>query len=193
MARVDILVTGYVREGTGGEAVQGTISLVRSGDAVVVVDPGLLRDRSDLVAALAQHQLEVGDVSHVFLTHHHVDHTRNVGMFPLAVVIDGASTYAGDVWGEHSGDGHLLAEDVTILQTPGHSTECASLLVATATDVVVLTHAWWFSDMTPVLDPLAADQGALEVSRRRLLSLADVVVPGHGAPFTVASTPVLSS
>ncbi len=190
MASVDILVTGYVREATGGEGVQGTISLVRSGDVVIVVDPGMLRDRTDLVAALQQHQLGVDDVSHVFLTHHHVDHTRNVGMFPRAVVVDNESTYAGDVWGEHSGDGHLLADDVTILQTPGHSTECASLLVVTASQRVVLTHAWWFSDMTPVQDPLAADQGALEVSRRRILDLADVVVPGHGAPFTVATTAV---
>jgi len=193
MASVDILVTGYVREATGGDEVQGTISLVRSGDAVIVVDPGLLRDRTDLVAALQQHQLEVGDVSHVFLTHHHVDHTRNVGMFPRAVVVDHDSTYAGDVWSEHSGDGYLLADDVTILQTPGHSLECASLLVATATQTVVLTHAWWFSDMTPVEDPLAADQGTLEVSRRRILQAADVVVPGHGAPFFVKSTPVATS
>ncbi|MEO3937016.1 hypothetical protein V3N99_09695 [Dermatophilaceae bacterium Soc4.6] len=56
-------------------------------------------------------------------------------MFPRAVVVDSASTYEGDLWGEHSGD-----------------------------------------------------EGALEVSRRRILTLADVVVPGHGAPFTVAAS-----
>jgi glyoxylase-like metal-dependent hydrolase (beta-lactamase superfamily II) len=32
-------------------------------------------------------------------------------------------------------------------------------------------------------DPLAEDQAQLEVSRERILREADVVVPGHGAPF----------
>jgi glyoxylase-like metal-dependent hydrolase (beta-lactamase superfamily II) len=50
----------------------------------------------------------------------------------------------------------------------------------------VLTHAWWFADMTPVQDPLAWDQGALERSRERILEIADIVVPGHGPAFRPA-------
>ena len=56
-------------------------------------------------------------------------------------------------------------------------------LVETADGTVALTHAWWFADMTPVEDPLAWDQDALERSRARLLEVADVVVPGHGPAF----------
>ena len=54
-----------------------------------------------------------------------------------------------------------------------------------ADGVVVYTHAWWFSDMTPVEDPLAFDQAALERSRARILELADLIVPAHGEPFAV--------
>jgi glyoxylase-like metal-dependent hydrolase (beta-lactamase superfamily II) len=41
----------------------------------------------------------------------------------------------------------------------------------------------WHTDRTPIVDPLAEDQAALEESRQRILAVADVVVPGHGQPF----------
>ena len=48
-----------------------------------------------------------------------------------------------------------------------------------------LTHLWW-RDRTPEIDPLAWDRGALERGRLRVVAAADVVVPGHGAPFRVS-------
>jgi hypothetical protein len=35
----------------------------------------------------------------------------------------------------------------------------------------------------PEEDPLGADQAALAASRQLLLEFADVMIPGHGAPF----------
>ncbi|MEU8079272.1 MBL fold metallo-hydrolase [Catellatospora citrea] len=184
MAKVEVLIEGYVRETEGGESVQPTISLVRSKKMVMVVDPGILRKTSDLLDALKERDLKAADVTHVFITHHHVDHTRNVGMFPAATVYDSDSLYRGDLWAEHEGDGFFVAPGVQIIKTPGHTNECASLVVETDDGVVVLTHAWWFSDMTPVEDPLADDQAELERSRERILAIADTVIPGHGGPFS---------
>jgi glyoxylase-like metal-dependent hydrolase (beta-lactamase superfamily II) len=183
MASVEVLVTGYVDEGDQGDLVQPTVSLVRSGDCVIVVDPGILKRTQDLVEALVQRDLTVSDVSHVFVTHHHIDHTRNVGLFPHATVVDRDSSYTRDVWAAHDGDGYALADDVSVIQTPGHTDECASLVARTPEGVVVMTHAWWFPDMTPVEDPLADDQAQLSASRARILEIADMVIPGHGAPF----------
>ena len=45
------------------------------------------------------------------------------------------------------------------------------------------------ADRTPEIDPGADDQAALEVSRRRILAEADLVVPGHGEPFRTGRTP----
>jgi glyoxylase-like metal-dependent hydrolase (beta-lactamase superfamily II) len=50
---------------------------------------------------------------------------------------------------------------------------------------VVCTHAWWRADRTPHVDPDADDQAALEASRRRILEVADLVVPGHDEPFRI--------
>ncbi len=184
MATVDVLVTGHVEQtDTGESSVHPTISLVRDGDLVIVVDPGILSDPSLLTLALQGHGLTAGDVTHVFVTHHHIDHTRNIGMFPRARVVDVDSVYDGSLWLEHDGDGYHLSDDVRVIETPGHAAECAALLVTTGEGVVALTHAWWFADMTPVEDPLAWDQAALERSRARLLEVADIVVPGHGPAF----------
>jgi glyoxylase-like metal-dependent hydrolase (beta-lactamase superfamily II) len=54
---------------------------------------------------------------------------------------------------------------------------------------VVFTHLWW-TDAKPVEDPYAPDAALLHASRARVLAFADLIVPGHGGPFTPsASTP----
>jgi glyoxylase-like metal-dependent hydrolase (beta-lactamase superfamily II) len=186
MATVDVLIAGHVEETEAGQSVHPSVSLVRDEDLVIVVDPGILSDPGLLVDALAEHDVTAADVTHVFVTHHHLDHTRNVGMFPTARVVDVDSVYDGSLWLDHDGDGYHLSDDVSVIETPGHAQECAALVVRTDDGTVVLTHAWWFADMTPVQDPLAWDQGALDRSRERILGIADVVVPGHGPAFRPA-------
>jgi len=146
----------------------------------------MLAKVQDLYASLRHHSLTLEDVTHIFLSHHHVDHTRYVGLFPNAVVYDYSSFYRGDLWGKHDGDELEIAPGIRLIQTPGHTAECAALLVQTDAGNVVITHAWWFSDMTPEKDPLAEDQEALDKSRARILSLADEIIPGHGARFQVS-------
>ncbi len=189
MATVDVLIPGHVKDTPAGKSVHPTVSLVRDDDLVIVADPGILDDPGLLVDALAEHDLTVHDVTHVFVTHHHVDHTRNIGMFARAVVVDVDSLYDGSLWLGHAGDGHALSDSIRVIETPGHAAECAALVVDTDDGTVVLTHAWWFADMTPVQDPLAWDQAALERSRARILEIADIVVPGHGPAFRPAEQP----
>lgn len=72
---------------------------------------------------------------------------------------------------------------VWLMLTPGHTSKDLSVIVETANGVVACIHAWWHTDRTPEVDPLAEDQAALETSRQRILATADRVVPGHGEPF----------
>jgi glyoxylase-like metal-dependent hydrolase (beta-lactamase superfamily II) len=173
---VDILHEGYDRYPTVG----ATISLVRGGDVVMVVDPGMVRDQTLITDALAELGLSPDAVTHVFLTHQHPDHTMNVGLFPDARVIDAYSMYEGDHWGEHRGDGYEIAEGMTLWSTPGHTAEDITLIVDTGKGVYAITHLWWHSGLTPVIDPFAEDQSALEESRARVLEQVDWIIPGHG-------------
>jgi glyoxylase-like metal-dependent hydrolase (beta-lactamase superfamily II) len=181
-ASFHLLHEGYVDD----RGVCGTVSLVQDGDALIVVDPGMVADREEILAPLVSLGFRSGDVTHVFLTHHHPDHTVNVALFPNATVVDFWAAYRGTEWTDHQGDGHRISPHVTLILTPGHTSEDATLLVETDEGVVACTHLWWRADRTPDVDPLADDQAALEVSRARVLETADIVVPGHGPPFRVS-------
>ena len=174
-----VLHTGYVDD----RGVGGTVTLVEDGEARIVVDPGMVASREEILGPLKERGLAPEDVTHVFLTHHHPDHAMNAALFPHAAVVDFWASYRDAEWTDHEGDGHRLSEHVTMILTPGHTNEDATLLAVTADGVVACTHLWWRADRTPDVDPLADDQAALEASRERVLAEADVVVPGHGAPF----------
>jgi len=174
-----LLHEGYARD----DGVASSVSLVRDGEAVIVVDPGMVADASLIIGPLLGLGVSPRDVTHVVITHHHPDHTVNVGLFADAEVVDFWARYRGDQWLDHEGDGYRVSQHTRLILTPGHTNEDATLLVETDAGVVACTHAWWRANRTPDVDPLADDQGALEVSRARILAVADTIVPGHGGPF----------
>jgi glyoxylase-like metal-dependent hydrolase (beta-lactamase superfamily II) len=176
-----LLHAGYVRD--GGVSVGSSVSLVADGDALIVIDPGMVADRSAILGPLAALGYAPADVTHVVLTHHHPDHSLNAALFANAALVDAWAHYRGDQWVDHDGDGSRVSPHAWIMLTPGHTNQDLTLIVETDDDVVACTHAWWHGDRTPEVDPLADNQVALEASRLRILAEADVVVPGHGEPF----------
>jgi glyoxylase-like metal-dependent hydrolase (beta-lactamase superfamily II) len=181
MATVHLIHPGYIRE--EGTRVGSSVTLVRDGDALIVADPGLVASRSHILDPLAALGVRPEDVTHVFLSHHHPDHTMNVALFPNAEVVDFWARYRDDLWLDHDGDGWKMTPHTTLWLTPGHSEEDASLIIDAEDGVYALTHLWWHTDRTPVVDPFAPDQAILETQRRRVLEAVDIVIPGHGEPF----------
>ena len=181
-ATVHVLHEGYVGRGGDDSRVSGTVTLIMDGDAVIVVDPGMVADRDALLAALATHGPGPGDVTDVVFSHHHPDHTVNAALFRNARIHDHWAIYAGDQWTDRDAHGALLAPSVRLLRTPGHTGEDISTIASTTDGVYACTHAWWFAD-GPEEDPLGTDAGALKASRDLLLTFATVLIPGHGAPF----------
>jgi glyoxylase-like metal-dependent hydrolase (beta-lactamase superfamily II) len=181
-ASVFVLHEGYVgRDGDDGR-VAGTVTLILDGDAVIVVDPGMVASRDDLLAALAAHGPRAGDVTDVVFSHHHPDHTVNAALFPAARVHDHWAVYVGDRWIDRDADDAELGPSVRLLRTPGHTAEDISTIASTPDDVFACTHTWWGAN-GPAEDPLGSDASALHASREKLLSVATVIVPGHGAAF----------
>jgi glyoxylase-like metal-dependent hydrolase (beta-lactamase superfamily II) len=177
---VHLLHAGYT-----GERTASTISLVRDGDALIVVDPGMVANRGLILDPLRALGVEPEAVTHVFLSHHHPDHTINVALFQNAEVVDFWARYIDDQWIDMPGDGYQLSPNSELWLTPGHTDEDASLIVRADDGVYAMTHLWWHADRTPDLDPVADDQASIETHRARVLAVADVVLPGHGAPFRV--------
>ena len=180
MASVHLLHAGYT-----GERTASSVVLVRDGDALIVVDPGMVRSRSLILDPLRDLGVQAEAVTHVFLSHHHPDHTINIALFPDAEVVDFWARYKDDLWMDMPGDGYRLSPKAQLWLTPGHTAEDASLIVEADDGVYAMTHLWWHADRTPEVDPFADDQNAIMEGRARVLQVADVVIPGHGAPFRV--------
>lgn len=178
MATVHLLHAGYA-----GDRVASSVVLVRDGDALIVADPGMVADTGLILDPLAALAVPPEAVTHVFLSHHHPDHTINIALFSNAEVVDFWARYRGDEWLDHDGDGYRLSPRAQLWLTPGHTEEDATLIVEADDARYALTHLWWRADRTPAADPLAWDQAALERGRERVLAVADIVIPGHGGPF----------
>ncbi len=181
-AQVFVLHEGYVREEEDGDRVGSTVTLILDAGRVIVVDPGLVAGRPGLLGALAARGPGPDEVTDVVFSHHHPDHTVNAALFPRAAIHDHWATYRGDLWVSREPGDFELTPAVRLIATPGHTAEDITTLAATPGGVWACTHAWWGPD-GPEQDPLAADQAALEQSRRRILAVASVIVPGHGPAF----------
>ena len=184
-ARLDVLVEGYVRP----PHVAGTVSLIRDADRVIVVDPGMVADRDLILRPLHDLGVRPEDVTDVVVSHHHLDHTLNVALFPVVPVHDFQSVIEGDLFTRRAAEGTRITPGIRLLATPGHTPQDITTLVGTADDVAALTHLWWTGD-GPADDPYSPDREELRRQRERVLDLATRIVPGHGAPFRPgASTP----
>lgn len=176
-AEIHVLFEGYV-----GEHTASTVAFVRDGDHRIVWDPGMVPSQSVIAEPLRRLGVEPDDVTDVILSHHHPDHTLNVGMFPNARVHDHWAWYRGDLWMNRECEGFDVSPSVTLARTPGHTAECLTVLAETAEGVAALTHLWWSAEGPPE-DPYADDPASLHTSRERILATADLIVPGHGAMF----------
>ncbi|MGW3412218.1 MBL fold metallo-hydrolase [Streptomyces sp. NPDC000888] len=184
-ATLSILTAGYV-----GERTASTVSLLRDGDVLVVVDPGMVADRKLILGPLSEAGVAPEQVTDVVFSHHHPDHTLNAALFPAARFHDHWAIYQDDLWIDRPADGFQLSPSIRLAATPGHTAEDISTLADTSEGLVVLTHLWW-GEQGPADDPYATDPAALHASREAILGLSPaLIVPGHGPAFVpTGSTP----
>lgn len=177
-AEVHILFQGYV-----GERVASTISFVRDGEALVIIDPGMAPSPTAMLEPLAALGVAPEAITDVIFSHHHPDHTLNAALFPNARFHDFQAIYQGDVWTRRRAEGFQLSPSIRLIETPGHTPQDITTLVGTSTGIVAFTHLWWHAG-GPAKDPYSHDLEVLRTNRERVLGLASQIVPGHGAPFT---------
>ena len=190
LAKVKILVEGYTNidtkaESGGEEKTCATISLVKDGDLIMVVDPGILESQQILIDALEKEGLKPDDINIVCITHSHVDHYRNIGMFPKAKTLE----FFG-LWNKESVEDwpEQFSANIQILRTPGHDYTGITLLVTTDEGIVAICgDVFWREDYPkdPQNDLYASDSSELRKSRETILRMADWIVPGHYKMYKV--------
>lgn len=179
-ARFDLLLAGAVTSKDG--KVVSTCSVVRDETRIMVIDPGMADSDQAITEPLATLGILPNAITDVIISHHHPDHTIRVGLFPNATIHDHWATYRGSIWEDTEADGRLITPSVGLIRVPGHTSEDIAIVVGTPEALIVLTHLWWDAEGPPE-DPYAEDPVQLHSSRRRVLAVADLIVPGHGMPF----------
>ena len=124
--------------------------------------------------------MRADDVDIIFITHSHMDHYRNIGMFTKAKALDYWGWWTGDVWNECSGK---VSEDISIIKTPGHSYDGMTMIVETSKGTVAICGDVFWKEGLPKKDPYASDLKTLAGSRKLVMQSADFVIPGHGKMF----------
>src|SRR3989339_341831 len=185
MAEVKILIEGYTTADSaesGEEKTCATITLIKDGDNKIIVDPGVLENQKMLVDKLKEEGLSVSDINIVFITHSHIDHYRNIGMFPEAKTLE----YFG-LWDKNTVQDwqEQFSKDIKIIKTPGHSLDGLTLLVKTSDGTVaVCGDVFWKKDF-PENDQYATDGEKLKESRKAVLASAGWIIPGHAGMYKI--------
>lgn len=192
MNKLKILIEGYAHSSEDGNyKASPTTSLIHTNDLKILVDPGANKDM--LLESLASEGLTPNDIDIVFISHYHPDHFLNIRLFPDKDIYDGGMIWRNDI--EITYSGNIPNTDIKIIPTPGHSVEDCSLLFEDEAlgTVCIAPDVFWWEDgaqdtssleaLLNLVDPFATDLRALQDSRRKVLSVSDWIVPGHGKIF----------
>lgn len=191
MSEIKVLIEGYAKEIKGGWLASSTVTLIKSNSKIIIVDPGCNQEK--LLATLDKENLKVEDIDFVFLTHNHLDHTLLAGIFSNARILTTEEIYKDDNQVAH---GNIIPDtDLRIIQTSGHCNEHCSLIVPTEKGIyIVAGDVFWYIDgETQGVDiekadeahPVEVDMKKLIASRKKILEIADYIIPGHGKMFKV--------
>lgn len=194
MAEVKVLIRGYAYNKDGVEHASSTTTLIKDNGMNVIVDPGM--NRGLLLKSLKKENLSLEDVNFVILTHTHIDHCLLAGIFEKAKIIDNSSIYSFEgTIKDH--DGKIPGTNVEIINTPGHDQFHCSVLVNDKKlgKVVIAADVFWWpnneqqkTDTKSLIDrkdPYVKNESQLIESRKKILKIADWIIPGHGEMFKV--------
>lgn len=192
MTEVKILIEGYAKKTKSGWLASPSTVLIRDSGLNILADPG--SNKKLLLKMLDKEELKPKDIDIIFVTHYHLDHTLNIRLFPDCDVLDGNEINRDDKMFSYSGK--IPKTNVEVIETPGHAHEHASLLVETKIGKIAIAGDlfWWRDDekqetdyesLMNHKDPYVKDEEVLKESRKKILEIADYIIPGHGKMFKV--------
>jgi glyoxylase-like metal-dependent hydrolase (beta-lactamase superfamily II) len=198
---VKVLIPGFHAKNEEGQLrLFSTVTLIKS-DKNIIVDTGSFLEKDRIVEELKKENLTPKDIDIVVLTHLHLDHIVNTYLFENAKIFckfKGQTGYPGQFHTPKLGlaqrtdikENVKLAEDVEFLETPGHTEDMVSVVVNTSEGkIVVAGDALADEKMTnlenkpPVM--ILSSEADYDNSRKKILEIADYIIPGHGDMFKV--------
>ena len=197
MNEVKVLVEGiHKMEEDGKMQIGSTVTLIK-GEKNIIVDTGSFLDKDKIISELDKERLNVEDIDLVILTHLHLDHTVNTFLFKNAEIL--YRLRGGDFVGLKGfpKEGKIkrfnlieeeISKGVSILLTPGHSEDMIAVVVETSEGKVIIAgDAIDSQEMSSENEQptLFWNLEEFNKSRKKILELADYIIPGHGGIFKV--------
>jgi len=177
MNELKILLEGHAKKTSEGWTANSAAVLVKSGGKNIIIDPGCEKEK--LLDSLKKENLSEKDIDYVVLTHSHEDHAVLAGIFTNAEIITKGNSVPGT--------------DIELLPTPGHTEDHVSVIVETPKGRYAIAGDvfWWTDDEEQIVDinkkdpTRISDVNDLINSRKKILEIADYIIPGHGKMFRV--------
>lgn len=178
--------------------IESTISLILS-NKKIIVDTGSFLSKDKIINGLSKEGLTPSDIDIVILTHIHIDHTINTYLFDKAKIFCKLrEKYSGQYHIPVEGclktvdllEKGIIDNDVNIILTPGHTEDHISVLVDTPEGKIVIAgdaiqdEEWSSLEKQPA-EMLVWNLDQFNESRKKIIDMADYVVPGHGSMFKV--------
>jgi len=161
-------------------------TLVKTGEHNIVVDTSSPQNREAIIRELERLHVAAEDVDFLVITHSHWDHLANNDLFPQArLVMHPLEAMSPSVMSAE--DGMSLCVGVTVIHTPGHTQGSISVVVDAEKRYVMAGDALPTEDNYRKWVPprLNYDPEIALKSMKRIVDMAEVIVPGHGQPFQV--------
>ena len=193
--------------------IESTTSLVLTGDKKIIVDPSTKYSRQKIMKGLESLGLRPKDIDTVVLTHYHLDHVANFGMFSNAQFF----IHGNDLKTVGSLTGNLTlavlkavmrefdfsvgdfverlkpiselnsGSSLNVLETFGHTGGCISLCVSGQKRIVIsgdaLTRMSFAEEFSAQLQNGNAPKDPYYRSFAKVLESGEIIVPGHDRPF----------
>lgn len=179
-ASVKVLREGHFRwtEKHVQSDVTCTTTLIEDGGKTIIVDVPNTGEDEALLAALREADVDPAKVDYVVVTHQHPDHNGCLHLFPHATYVGSGVKWRGAehfYWHEEA---LPLTDDVYVLKTPGHTPDSCSVIANTGDGVIAAVGDMWWRLGSPKL-LVVSDAEALHANRKKIISLADRIIPGH--------------
>lgn len=165
-----------------------SVTLLRRGEYNMLFDVGAFYMKDELLQELKKEGLKPEDITDVFITHSHIDHIGNVGLFSNANIVFG-KRHLVDL---DSGGAKIYKDEdflmnkygLTILETPGHcDVHYSYIFEVDDVRVCVAGDAFRVRSDGALCLPEYFSEDRLSLYKKSQLNIvknSDVIVPGHG-------------
>ncbi len=188
-----------------------SVSLISCNGKRILFDTGSYSDRSLLLEKLALLGLKTANIDLIFLSHFHYDHVINTEIFTESQIIISEREYRYIMTEEYKSvsdpfvpisfisalkkrfvlvsEGTRIVEGLRVIMLPGHTPGSMGLLVEDegilfAGDAV--KNAFEFREKRAPSSFLS--EGEAIESYEKIAAYAQIVIPGHDLPFSIASS-----